>query len=530
MLGAVGLLLLIGCVNIANLLLARSTSRKRELAIRSALGAGMGRLVRQLLVESMLLAGIGGVLGVLVAYDALGLILAHAPANLPRLEEVHLDVRVLLFAVGISIFAGVACGLAPALRLAHLDPLDAMKSGARGSTEGRGAGKLRSLLVSLEVGLSTLCLLAGGLLLRSYEKLLSTDKGFAVERMVTVDLNLPLTRYAAQAQQLRFAQSLVQAVRPLAGVASVGVSNILPLHGEGANNLVSLEGSKAPFTERPVADIRWVNPEYFQTMGIPLRAGHVFQETDRDATIALVSALTAQRFWPGQNPLGKRFQIGDSDAPMLEVAGVVGDVKGVALDRAPSSTIYVPYWWQGPGRLYRLSLAVRTAIEPMAMSAAIRGVVRRLDAELPVPKFQTMEQIVNDSVAQQRFQMSLVLLFAVAGLLLAALGVYGVVSFSVASRSNEMGVRMALGAGGADVLRMVLRQSLRPVVAGLVGGLVIWLAAGRLLAALLYGITPLDAVTILGVAATLVAAAALASIIPARRATQVDPATALRYE
>ena len=525
---AVGTVLLIGCVNIANLLLARATSRKRELAIRSAIGASARHLLQQMLAESLLLAGIGGALGVMIAYAALRVILARAPVDLPRLDEVHLDARVLLFTVAISVSSGLLFGLFPACRLARTDPQEDMKSGARGSTEGSGAGKLRSLLVGLEVGLSTLCLIAGGLLLRSFVNLIGADKGFSVQQVVTVNLNLPDTRYPDQPQRVRFMRSVLDSVRTLPGVVSAGISNMLPLSGEGGNNLLTLEGTKVPFAERPLADIRGVNPEYFRTMSIHLQRGRLFAEGDRERKVALVSALTAQRLWPGENPLGKRLKVGDPDGPFIEVTGVVGDVRSVGLDKAPAMTVYLPYWqrptWGGP------SLAVKTAVSPLAISSAIRTAIRRIDSELPVPHFQTMEQLVDASVSQRRFQMNLILLFAAAALVLASLGIYGVVSYSVALRTNEMGIRMALGAREADILKMVWLRAMAPVAFGLSGGLVASLAAGRLLSGLLYGVAAVDAVTISSVVVTLAALAALASFIPARRATRVDPVTALRYE
>jgi predicted permease len=525
---AVGAVLFIGCVNIANLVLARATSRKREFAIRSALGAGARRLVQQMLAESLVLAGIGGALGAGIAYSALRVILAHAPADLPRLEEVHLDVRVLLFTVAISVCAGLLCGLLPACRLARTDPQDAMKPGARGSTDGQGPPRLRSLLVGLEVGVSALCLIAGGLLLRSFVNLLRADKGFAVQRVVTVNLNLPDSRYPDQQQRVRFVRSLLDSVRTVPGVVSAGVSNMLPLSGEGGNNLLSLEGTTVPFPERPLGDIRGVNPEYFSTMGIPLRQGRLFDDADRERRIALVSALAAQRLWPAQEPVGKRFKVGDPDGPLIEVVGVVGDVRGAGLDKGPAVTVYLPYWQRrtsgGP------SLAVRADIDPLALSSTIRSAIRHVDPELPVPRFQTMEEIVDESVAQRRFQMNLILLFAFAALVLASLGIYGVVSYSVALRTNEMGIRMALGARGSDVLMMIVREGMAPAVVGLCCGLGASLAAGRLLSGLLYGVAAVDTLTIVGVVLTLMAVAALASVIPARRATRVDPVTALRYE
>jgi predicted permease len=527
MLFAVGTVLLIGCVNIANLLLGRATSRKVELAIRSALGAGARRLLQQMLAESFLLAGIGGALGVVVAYAGLRLILARAPVDLPRVDEVHLDSGVLLFTIVISTLAGLLCGLLPAWRFARTEPLAVMQSGTR-TTEGRGTGRLRSLLIGVEVGLSTLCLIAGGLLLRSFVNLFEVDKGFATQRLVTVNLNLPDARYPDQPARSRFIRSLLDSVRALPGVQSAAVSNMLPLSGEGGNNLLSLEGTAVPFPERPLADIRGVNPEYFQTMNIPLQQGRVFTEADGDRQLALVSALTAERLWPGQNPLGKRFRIGDPDGPFVEVSGIVGDVRSVALDRPPSLTVYVPYWqrrtWGGP------SLAVKTAVEPLSLSSSIRNEIRRMDSELPVPGFQTMGQVVDESVAQRRFQMNLILIFALTALILASLGIYGVVSYSVALRTHEMGIRMAVGAAADDILKMILRQAMTPVAIGVAAGLTVSLIVGRLLAGLLYGVALVDTVTIGCVILILAGVAAAASFVPAWRASRVDPAIALRYE
>jgi predicted permease len=280
--------------------------------------------------------------------------------------------------------------------------------------------------------------------------------------------------------------------------------------------------------ERPIADIRGVNPKYFRTLGIGLRKGRIFQDSDGERKVAVVSAITAERLWPGQNPVGKRFKVGDPDGPFIEVTGMAGDVKSIGLDRAPSMTVYLPYWqrrtWSGP------SLAVRTSLDAAAISSSIRGSIRHIDSELPVPPFQTMEQIVDESLAQRRFQMDLVLLFAVSALVLASLGIYGVISYSVTLRTNELGIRMALGARGTDIVSMILRQGMAPAALGLAGGLIASLAAGRVLSGLLFGVTPVDIVTIASVVATLAAVAALASLIPARRAMHVDPMTALRYE
>ncbi|HWY47741.1 MAG TPA: ABC transporter permease, partial [Bryobacteraceae bacterium] len=473
MLAAVGAVLLICCVNIANLLLARATTRRREMAIRSAIGASSGRLARQMVVESLLLAGLGGLAGVMIAYAAIRVILASAPVDLPRLDEIHLDARVLLFTMGISILAGLLFGFLPAWRFAQADPQDAMRSGARGATVGKGSGRLRSLLVTAEVGLSTMCLVAGGLLLHSFFKLLDVDRGFETQRIVTVSLNLPNTRYPDLQKRADFLQSMLDHVKVLPGVISAGVSNMLPLGGEGGNNLVAPEGSKVPLIERALADIRQVSPDYFRTLGITLRAGRFFGEGDRGHNVALVSPLTAGRLWPGQNPLGKRFQVGGEQSPLNEVVGIAGDVRGVSLNKNPSATVYLPYWQRSSNQA---SLAVKTAMEPSAASSAIRKAIREVDPELPVPAFRTMDEIVAESVAQRRFQMTLVLMFAVTALLLASLGIYGVVSYSVAQRTNEMGIRMALGASRAGIRSLVLRQSLPPVMLGLGVGVVASLA------------------------------------------------------
>jgi predicted permease len=528
LLAAVGAVLLIGCVNIANLLLAHATGRRRELAIRSALGAGTGRLVRQMLGESLFLASLGGIFGVALAYGAIRMIVAYAPIDLPRLDEVHLDARVLLFTAAISILTGLLCGLLPAWRFGQADPQEVMKSGGRGTTAGRASGHLRSLLVGVETGLSAMCLIAGGLLLHSFVKLVNVDRGFDVDRIITVDLSLPDNRYPKLEAKAAFERTLIERVRALPGVISAGVSNHLPLAGEGGNNLIGLEGKNVPFVERPLADIRNVNPDYFHTMGIPLRSGRIFDEADRTRQVGLVSALTAERLWPGENPIGKRFRIGGDERPFTEVAGVVGDVLGVSLSRSPSLTIYVPYWdramFGGP------SLAVKTAMDPRGLASAIRAEIRKIDPELPVPAFRTMEQIVSESVAQRRFQMNLVLLFALAATLLASLGIYGVVSYAVAQRTNEMGIRIALGARPASIARMVLGQGLLPVAVGLVCGAAGSLALGRVLGSLLFGVTAADPVTMASVVALLSAVAAAATYVPAHRATHVDPMTALRYE
>jgi putative ABC transport system permease protein len=480
-----------------------------------------------MLVESLLLSALGGLAGVVIAYAVIRVILASAPVDLPRLDEIHLDARVLLFTTGVSLLAGLLFGFLPAWRFGQADPQEAMRSGARGATVGKGSGRLRSLLVTLEVGLSAMCLVAGGLLLHSFFNLINVDRGFETQRIVTVTVNLPGSRYPDRDKRAIFLRSLLDRVKALPGITSAGVSNMLPLTGEGGNNLLAPEGTKLPLMERPLADVRQVNPEYFPTLGIPLRAGRFFTDADRGRSVAVISPLSAERLWPGNSPLGKRFRLGGDDSPLNEVIGVAGDIRGASLNKRPSPTVYIPYWQRN---FTQASLAVRTAMDPLAASSAVRAAIRAVDAELPVPAFRTMDEILSESVAQRKFQMTLVLLFGLTALLLATLGIYGVVSYSVAQRTNEMGIRMALGASIAGIRSLVLRQSLPPVILGLGAGVIASLALSRLLSSMLFGISAGDPVTIVGVSALLSAVAAVAAYIPARRATQVDPITALRYE
>ncbi len=524
---AVAAVLLIACVNMANLLLARATARRREMAVRTALGAGAGRLLRQALAECLLLALSGGALGMALAYAAIRAIVHNAPVDLPRIEEVRPDARLFLFNLAISVGAGLLFGMLPAWRFAHADPQEAMRSGTRGTTAGRPAARLRSALVSMEVGLTALCLIAGGLLLHSFVKLLHVDKGFEAERVVEVDLNLPASRYPDLQKRQAFAQALLARVTALPGVRAAGISNQLPLAGEGGNNLLSKEGNILPVTDRPLVDVRSANPAYFTTMGIPLRAGRVFAESDRGRAVAMVSALTAQRIWPGEDPVGKRFRIGGDRSALMEIVGIAGDVRGVSLSRAPSSTIYLPYWQ----RLFdRVSLVARTEVGAAAAGSSIRAAIRQADPELPIPAFRAMDEMVAASLAPRRFQLTLALLFAAAALLLASLGIYGVVSYSVGQRTAEMGIRMALGAEPALIRRMVLRQGLTPVAAGLAAGVAGALGLGRYLASMLFGVDAGDPATLSVVVVLLTLVAAAAISVPAYRATRVDPASALRHE
>jgi predicted permease len=526
MLSAVGAVLLIVCVNIANLLLSRSAGRKREFAVRAAIGASASRLLRQMLTESVVLSGLGGLLGIGLAFAMLQLIVANAPIDLPRAENIQLDWRAMSVAVLLSIGSAVLFGLLPAVRAAYSDPQEGLRSSSRSNTENRQGGRVRSILVSLEVGLSTACLLAGGLLLNSFVRLMKVDRGFEVERITTVNLNLPRTRYADTPQRAEFFRRLIEQTRTIPGVTDVAISNVLPLTAEGNNNIFIPEGSNGPLLSNPIVDRRLVSEDYFRTMGIALVAGRTFDRNDKKIGV-VISADLAARIWPGQNPLGKRAHFGDPAGPWVEVIGVVANIRSNALQKGSTLTGYQAYWQRDDRDM---SLAVRTALDPEQVTNAVRTEIRKLDAELPIPQFRTMREIVSASVAQRKFQLNMVLAFAGIGLILACLGIYGVVSYSVEQRRGEMGIRMALGATASNLRGMVIRQGLMPVLAGLAIGIAAALAGGKVLSGMLFGVQLMDPLTVIGVAGTLIAAAALACFVPAVRATRADPLNALRYE
>lgn len=527
LLGAVSLILLIACVNVANLLLARATGRRREIAIRSAIGASTGRLIRLTLTESLLLAACGGAVGLLFANAAIHVLLFSAPADLPRLDEVRLDGWVLLFATVLTTFSGVFFGLLPAWRLARTDPQDALKSGARGATEGRAVNRLRSVLAAAETGLSALCLIASGLLLHSFVNLMGVNKGFETQHLITVGISLPNSRFPTLEKRTAFLDDVLARLQALPGVTSAGVSNRLPLSGEGGNNVILPEGMHLPLPERPLSDIRFVNPAFFQTMGIRLLEGRVFGDSDRRRHTAVISAMTTAKLWPGKEPLGKRFRMGGDDSPWIEVVGTVGDVRGANLNTPPTLTVYIPYWQRSRREA---SFAIRTAMDPAAISAAARAAIQKADPEMPVPEFRTMDQVLAASVAARHFQLTLVLLFGAVALLLACLGIYGVVSYSAAQRTGEMGIRAALGAQRSTLLRMVMAQGMAPVAAGILGGVAAAVAMGRLLANLLFGVGIADPFTLAGVVVVLALAGLAACYAPARRVARIDPAEALRHE
>ncbi len=523
LLAAVGMVLLIACVNLANLLLARAERRARDAAVRIALGASGGQLVRQALIETVLLALIGGVLGVALAAAGLGAFIRSAPVDIPRLDEVQLDPWVLLFALIITIGTGLLFGLAPAWRAARVDPQDALKAGGRTIGGGTAGTRLRAGLVTAEVGLSVVLLTTAALLMSSFARLISAEKGFRAPTVLAGEVQIPWAKYKEDDQRNAFHERVLDHLSTQPGVESAAIVTALPLTGETWVDAVSLPGDQRPFTEWPMVNVRFTSAGYFHTMGIPLLAGRTFSASDRRRHVAVISERVAQVLWPGGNAVGRHFVSNETNR---EVIGVVGDV--LAEPHKPAvAIVYRPYWDWAPRQV---ELVARAAGDPRSIAGAMRAAVHGVDPDVPLPELHTMQEVLAESLAQRRFQMLLISTFAGTALLLAALGIYGMVSYSVTRRRNEMGVRMALGARAKDLYVMLIRQTMGPVIAGLVAGVVIALAGRRVLASLLYEVVPGDPRIIAAVTGVLLMVALAACFLPARRAARISPLEALRHE
>ncbi|MGB0036790.1 MAG: ABC transporter permease [Candidatus Acidiferrales bacterium] len=527
---AVGAVLLIVCTNLASLLLARVPGRLREVAIRTALGATHSRIMRQMLTETFLLSFTGGALGVWMASFSVKWFVHLAPASIPRLDEVQMDARVLVFGLVLSIATGSLFGLFPAWRVARSQPLDALKSCGASKTEGHRTRRLRESLVGFEVGLTTLLLVLAGLLMASLEQLLRVDAGFAVQNVLVAGVVLPPQSYSEPAARLRFYEKVLAGVQSLPGIRAAGWVSIPPLGGEGSVTGITIPGERQTQAERPMANYRPVSPDYFSAMGIPLLHGRIFGPADRGRKIVVVSQSVAERFWPGKNPIGQICitQWGP-DVP-AEVVGAVGDIRTVRLDEPPFMMVYVPAWFNEISVPSSASIVLRTANDPAGSSGPLRELIHSIDADVPVTSIDPMTQIVSESVDARRFPMFLALSFALSSLLLASLGIFGVVGYSVEQRRKELGIRMALGADLKGLLRMVLRQGMAPVTVGLAAGVAAAIFAGRLIGSLLFGVSPYDPFTLAAVTLVVAAVALVACYVPARRATRVDPIVALRYE
>jgi putative ABC transport system permease protein len=541
LLAAVLFVLLIACANVANLLLARSEARRKEIAIRAALGAGRTRLVCQLLVESLLLSAIGGGLGLLLAAWGLKLLPVLGAQQIPRLHEITLDARVLGFTLFVALLTSVIFGLAPALQAVKFDLHTGLKEGARAATSAQGRSRLRAALVVLEVTLSLVLLLGAGLLIRSFWHLQQADPGFKVEQLLTMRLFPPASTYPNDQRVAAFYEELLGRVRSLPGVKDAAVVDALPIAERTGGTVLETEGQ--PVEVNPLNSVGWrvVTPGFFRTLGMRLLRGRLLEEADQEQTaaVAVINETLARAHWPNEDPLGRRIRLlnrppKQATTVFLTVVGVVADVKG-SLTEAARQEVFVPLRQRtaaidGMGLERQMSLAVRTSIEPMRLVPAIRQEIAALDRTVPVTGERTVEEILSKMTARARFNTTLLGSFAAIALLLAAVGIYGVLSYSVTQRTHEIGIRLALGAQARDMLWLVVKQGLSLALLGVALGLVASFGLTRLLATLLFGVGATDPPTFAGIALLLTGVALLACYIPARRATKVDPLVALRHE
>jgi putative ABC transport system permease protein len=536
LLSAVGFVLLIACVNVANLLLARAASREKEMAVRTALGATRARVVRQLLTESVLLGVAGGAAGLLLARWTLDPLLKLSAGSVPDMGAIVVDHWVLVFTTGISVITGVLFGLVPAWRTSRLDLREVLNVAARGSSSGLGQNRLRAALVVTEIALAMMLMVGAGLLIRSFARIQDTEPGFVPTNLLVADLPLSPTTYSKPTQRFQFFDRLLERARALPGVTSVGAASFLPVSGGGSIIHFNIFGHPPKSAHEYIAaGYRTVSPNYLETLGVPLLKGRAIRDADNEKgpPVVVLNASMAREFFHDENPLGKHIQLGalpDKDVPWMEVVGVVGDVRpGLGVDT--QAEMYLPYR-QADAVLpvYQLSVVLRTAIDPMAEASALTGAVREIDSNQPLVKVRTMEDNMAVSVAQPRFRTWLLGVFAAVALLLAAVGVYGVMSYSVNQRTNEIGIRVALGAQPVDVFRAVVGQGFRLALVGVGVGLGASLALTRVLQSFLFGVSAIDPVTFGAVALLLTTVGLAASYFPARRATKVDPIVALRYE
>jgi putative ABC transport system permease protein len=526
--------LLIACTNVANLLLARAAARGSEMAVRAALGANRTRLVRQLLTESVLLSLVGAGVGLLLAVWGVDLLTKLKPAGIPRLDNVRIDGIVILFTIATAVATGVLFGLVPAFS-ATRGLSDALKEGGRGAVATRGGQRVRAVLVVTELALAVMLLAGAGLLLRSFVKLQAVDPGFTVDRALTFDLTLPDSRYKEDASRVAFFEALMPRLRALPGARAASAVMGLPL--SGLDFIISFEVKgrpPVPPSQQPSMQVRVATPDYFQSLGIPLRRGRVFTDADRAGAprVVLITESAARQFFPGEDPIGKTITLGWGRGPGTpraggEVVGILGDIKDAGLNEPNPPQIYLPLR-QWP--VSSMTVILKTAVPPLSMTDTVRNEVYAIDGSLPVSNLNTLDAVVAKSISQQRFYMLLLTIFAGVALVLAAVGIFGVLSYAVSQRTREIGIRMALGAHGRSVIALVVRQAMILVACGVAAGLGFGLLLSQTMARMLFDVAPTDPATYATVAAVLAVVALFASYVPARRATRVDPIVALRAE
>jgi putative ABC transport system permease protein len=547
LLGAVGLVLLIACANVANLLLARATSRQKEIAVRLALGASRWRIIRQLLTESLLLSLIGGALGLLLAQWGISLILAISPNDIPRAREINLDLRVLAFTIGISFVTGLIFGIVPALQASKFDVHETLKEAGRGNS-GRHQW-VRSSLVVVEIATTLVLLVGAGLLIRSFYQLQKVNPGFSYENLLSFSVSLPPKKYETEAQQLNFFRQAMENIQALPGVKQVGMASGLPLGNNGWQTSFRIEGQPEPEPGKaPLMEACLASPDYFTAMNIKLIKGRFFNEQDNRSHLTeektrgktpdqismmginamIIDEEFARRFWPDEEALGKHVRFGGQDGIVVEVVGIVGRVKMESLSEDSNRVQgYFPFL-QVPRRA--MTIIVKNATEPSQMVAAVRQKILDIDANQPIYSIQTMEEIKSQSIASERLNLTLLSIFAAVALILALVGVYGVMSYSVTQRTHEIGIRMALGAQTGNVMKMVIGNGMKMALIGIVLGLGGAFAITRVMQNLLFGISATDLLTFVAVPVILIGVALVACFVPALRATKVDPMIALRYE
>src|SRR5215471_1629031 len=539
LLGSVAFVLLIACVNVANLTLAKTFSRQKEIAIRTAMGASSARVLRQILVESVLLAVTGGAVGLLYAHFGVRLIMAFLADKVPHSAEVGLNLTVLLFTVIVSVVTGILAGVLPGLRLSRPNVNQALKQGLGRTDSDTGGHSTRTTLVIVEVALSLVLLFGAGLMIRSFQQLQRVNPGFDSENVMTMTLAVARSQFPTPPQQIAFYQQVLDRVHTLPGVQSAGVVDNVPLDGGGSHQPIAIEGRPAlAMADQPEVDVRIATPGYLSSMRIPIVRGRDFNDSDAASRpgVVLISETMAREFWPGENPVGKRLTLTFFPGVVREIVGVVGDVKMDGLDQTrPSSSLYVPLAQLTPTSLaewqsFPMILVIRTANDPAAIVSAATNTVHEINSDIPVRDVLSMNAVMANSVGQQRFNMLLLGAFGVLALLLAAIGIYSVLSYSVRRRLQEIGIRLALGAKLDDVLRMVVFEGMKPVIFGVALGIAGAFALGRLLASLVFSVRPTDPITFFAAAALLAIISLFACVIPAYRATRVDPIAALRYE